>query len=229
MPNRTYVLVPGAGGSTFSWQRVIPLLREQGHDATAVELPAADDKAGLQEYADAIVTAATGLDDVVLVAHSMGGLSAPLTCDGLPVSAIVLLNAMIPLPGETGGDWWEVTRQEQARRDLDRREGRDPDGPFDLEVYFLHDLPAPLAAEALATEQPQSGTPFTEPWPLPAWPDVPTHVLAGAEERFFPVDFQERVARERLGLAPRIVPGGHLAALSHPAELVAEILAVTGR
>ena len=33
------------------------------------------------------------------------------------------------------------------------------------------------------------------------------------------VDFQQRVARERLGLDADVLPGGHLIALSHPDEL----------
>ncbi|WP_344252926.1 hypothetical protein [Terrabacter carboxydivorans] len=33
------------------------------------------------------------------------------------------------------------------------------------------------------------------------------------------------VARERLGLRADVVPGGHLAALSHPAEVTAYLLA----
>ena len=72
--------------------------------------------------------------------------------------------------------------------------------------------------------QTESGTPFAEPWPLAAWPDVPTRVLAGRDDRFFPLDFQRRVARERLGLPVEEVPGGHLAALGHPVELVDRLL-----
>ena len=65
----------------------------------------------------------------------------------------------------------------------------------------------------------QSGAPFEEPWPLAAWPDVPTEVLVAREDRFFPAAFQARVARERLGVTPRLLPGGHLVALSRPEEL----------
>ena len=56
------------------------------------------------------------------------------------------------------------------------------------------------------------------------WPGVPLHVIAGRDDRFFPVELQQRVARERLGVEPDIVPGGHLAALSRPAELAAALV-----
>jgi pimeloyl-ACP methyl ester carboxylesterase len=97
----TYVLVPGAGGSAWYWHRLVPELRRTGHEAIAVDLPAAVDEASLHEYADAIVAAAGDREQVVLVAQSMGGLSAPLACDRLAVTQLVLVNAMIPRPGET--------------------------------------------------------------------------------------------------------------------------------
>jgi pimeloyl-ACP methyl ester carboxylesterase len=52
--------------------------------------------------------------------------------------------------------------------------------------------------------------------------------LAGRDDRFFPVEFQQELARTRLGVEPVVVPGGHLAALSQPDELTAAILAATG-
>jgi pimeloyl-ACP methyl ester carboxylesterase len=54
------------------------------------------------------------------------------------------------------------------------------------------------------------------------------HVVAGRDDRFFPLELQQRVARERLGVEPVVVPGGHLAALSHPDELAAVIAGYLG-
>ena len=62
-------------------------------------------------------------------------------------------------------------------------------------------------------------TPMEQPWPLSGWPDVPTRVLAGRDDRLFPVAFQRRVARERLGIEADEIDGGHMVALSRPAEL----------
>ncbi|MFI5935355.1 alpha/beta fold hydrolase [Actinoplanes sp. NPDC051494] len=214
----TFVLVPGAGGSAWYWHRLVPELHRHGHDAVAVDLPATDDGAGLDAYAETIVTAAAGRPELVVVAQSMGGLSAPLVCGRLPVTALVLLNAMIPVPGETGGQWWPNTGQPEALRELDERAGRTG---FDLRTHFFHDVPADVTEQALAVDLPQSGTPFGDPWPLPAWPDVPTRVLSGRDDRFFPLGFQARIARERLGATPETLPGGHLVALSRPAELAA--------
>ena len=180
MTARTYVLVPGAGGRAWYWHRLVAELRRRGQEAVAVDLPADDDRAGLSAYADTIVAAAGDRGPVVLVAQSMGGLSAPLAADRLDVTELVLVNAMIPRPGETGGDWWAATGQDRARRELDVRAGRDPEAPFDPLVTFFHDVPADLTAEAMTVDPGQPGTPFGEPWPLPAWPDRPTRVLSAA-------------------------------------------------
>ncbi|WP_114908102.1 alpha/beta fold hydrolase [Ornithinimicrobium murale] len=205
------LLVPGAGGQAWYWHRLVPLLP----GAAAVELPAGDPNAGLAAYADAIVSAA-GPDPgpVTVVAQSMGGLSAPLVCDRLDVRELVLLNAMIPRPGETGHQWWTATRlAEEMIEEMDPLR------------HFFHDVPEDVTQEALAAGEPaQTDRPFDEPWPLPAWPEVPTRVLTGSDDRFFPPAFQRRVARERLGLEVELVPGGHLAALSRPTELAAALL-----
>lgn len=45
-----------------------------------------------------------------------------------------------------------------------------------------------------------------------------------ADDRFFPLEFQKRVARERLKAEAEVIPGGHLVALSQPEELAARLL-----
>ena len=52
---------------------------------------------------------------------------------------------------------------------------------------------------------------------------MPTRVVTGRDDRFFPLDFQRRVAQDRLGMAADVVPGGHLVALSRPAELTDQL------
>jgi pimeloyl-ACP methyl ester carboxylesterase len=217
----TFLLVPGAGGEAWLWHRLVPELRARGYDAVAVDLPAGDDTAGLEVYTHVVVRAAAGHPDIALVAQSMAGLTAPLVCARRPVRLLVLLNAMIPAPGETGGRWWTASGYEAFRAPDGGGEGADADGDgFDPIETFFHDVPPEVVAEAMARGEPrQSSRPFDDPWPLTSWPDVPTRVLASTEDRFFPVAFQRRLARERLGLVPDEMPGGHLVALSRPGDL----------
>ena len=230
MTTTTFILVPGAGGDPLYWHHVLPLLRDAGHEAVAVRLPAGEDGAGLAEYA-AVITGAIGdRSGVVLVAQSMGAFSAPLAAAAAPrgqVARIALVAPMIPAPGETASEFWESSGQDAAARAYAIEEGRDPDAPFDLHEAFLHDVPADVA-ERLLTEgdSRDEGRSFADPWPLDAWPDIPTTVIAGARDRLFPLGYLRRLARERLGLSDvTVVDAGHLPALSRPEDLTRAILA----
>jgi len=218
-----FVLVPGAGGAGWYWHRVAANLEQAGHSAMAVELPAADPAAGLPEYAEIVVRAATGCDDVVLAAQSMGAFTALAACSTLAPCRLALLNAMVPAPGETANAWWENTGSQPARVAAARAGGYSEE--FDLETYFLHDLPPDVAEVVRSGGSDEAEIAFEQPCPFTSWPDVPTTVLAGRDDRFFPFDFQQRVARERLGLQVRELPGGHLNALSEPGAVTAALLA----
>jgi pimeloyl-ACP methyl ester carboxylesterase len=217
---QTFVLLPGAGGESWYWHRVAPLLRANGHEVISPDLPAADDAAGLREYADVAVDAIGERGDLVVVAQSMAAFFAPLLCDRADVRQLILVAPMIPARGESPGEWWQSSGQTPAQREQDEREGRDPDAPFDVMTAFFHDVPQEVVDEAFARGEPrQSDTPFAEPWPLDAWPDVPTRVITGRHDRLFPLDFMRRLARERLGVEADVIGSGHLPALSRPQEL----------
>jgi pimeloyl-ACP methyl ester carboxylesterase len=223
-PPVTFALIPGAGGDAWYWHRLVPELEGLGHRAVAIELPAEDDTAGLADYAQVVVDALGDDDPVAIVAQSMGGLTAPLVCARRTVDLVVLVNAMIPLPGETGAEWWPATGQPAARERYAVAEGRTPPDGVDPMEDFLHDLPPAVLEEALRRGQPtQSGAPFADPHPLPSCPEVPTRVIAGRDDRFFPAAFQRQVAEQRLGIVPDEIPGGHLLALANPAGLAEQL------
>jgi len=222
MTTSSFILVPGAGGDGYYWHLVVPLLHAAGHEAVAVDLPAGEDGAGLSRYADVIAEAMGDRRDVVLVAQSMGAFSAPLACARGDVTRIVLVAPMIPAPGEAPGEFWKATGQDEASRALAVAEGRDPDAPFDIDEMFLHDVPGEVGERLLARgEGGDEGASWDDPWPLDAWPAVPTTVIAGARDRLFPLAYMRRVARDRLGIDDvAVIDAGHLPALSRPDELV---------
>jgi pimeloyl-ACP methyl ester carboxylesterase len=222
----TFVLIPGAGGEGWQWHLLARELEARGHAAVAVDLPAGDDSAGWSEYADAVDAAIGDRTGVVLVAQSLAGFTAPLVAARRPVDLIVLLNAMIPNPGETGNDWWGDTGSGEAMREHADRLGLSESDMADDRTVYFHDVPDDVVERAFARGEPeQSMTPMGQPWPLPSWPDVPTRVLAGREDRLFPAEFQRRVARERLGIDADEMPGGHMLALSQPRELAERLVA----
>jgi pimeloyl-ACP methyl ester carboxylesterase len=172
-----------------------------------MDLPAGDESAGLAEYLDVVLDAIGDRGDLVVVGQSLGGFVAPLVCDRLPVDLLILLNAMVPRPGES--DWWTATEHPVEI------------GPdFDPVAMFLHDVPEDVVAESAAHAGPQAGTPMAEPWPLGAWPEVPTRSVIGRDDRFFPADWQRGVVRDRLGIEPVEIDGGHAVALSRPGAVV---------
>jgi pimeloyl-ACP methyl ester carboxylesterase len=220
----TFVLIPGAGGDAWYWHLVGPELEERGHAVVAVELPADDDTAGLAEYVDAVVAAIgdrRDRRDLVLVAQSLAGFTAPLVAERVPVELIVLVTAMIPSPGESPGEWWSATGQDRAMAEHAARHGTPAtlDTADDIKAIFFHDVAPEVTVEAMKGGKDQSGTPMEKPWPLAAWPDVPTKFLLCRDDRLFPADFMRRLVRERLGITPDEIDGGHLVALSRPKEL----------
>jgi pimeloyl-ACP methyl ester carboxylesterase len=219
-----FVLIPGAGGVAWYWHRVVPLLEGAGHEVISVDLPGDDETAGLPEYTRRVVDAIGGRTDVVLVAQSLGAFTAPLVAARVPVRALVLVNAMIPLPGETPGAWWGNTGSLSAREAAAEQRGYGT--AFDLAVYFLHDVPPEVAAAGELHQRPEADVVFGSVCEFETWPSVPIRVVAGADDRFFPAEFQRRLARERLGVEADVLPGGHLIALAQPSALANYLLSV---
>jgi pimeloyl-ACP methyl ester carboxylesterase len=208
----TYVLIHGAGDSAYYWHLLAPELRERGHEVVAMDLPCDDESATLSDYADTVVDAIGDRTGLVLVAQSFGGFTAPLVCERVPVDLMVLVAGMVPSPGERGEDWFANTGYQSPARD----QGYDANS--EMEVFY-HDVDPAVAAEAMRRERRQSDTPGLEPWPLDAWPDVPTRYLLCWDDRLFPADWMRGVVRERLGIEPDEIDGGHCLALSRPREL----------
>lgn len=220
METPTYVLIPGAGSGPWYWHLVERRLLERGCRVITPELPVDDDTAGLADYVDAIEAAIGEETNLILVAQSMGALSASIVAARRKVDRLVLVAAMIPAPGETGGEWWGNTGQQQAAGEMAEREGRDPDA-FDPVEVFLHDVAPDVVEESAHHVKDQSSRPFQDPWPLEDWPAVETRVVAARYDRLFPLEFMQRLSRERLGIEPDVIDSGHLPALARPDELAA--------
>jgi pimeloyl-ACP methyl ester carboxylesterase len=220
----SYVLIPGAGGAAWVWHRIVPLLQEAGHEAIAVDLPGDDEQSGLPEYTRLVASAIGDRDDVVLVAQSLGGFTAPLVAATAPVRALVLVNAMIPAPGETPSAWWASTGWLQAQTAAAEEGGYGTE--LDPVVYFLHDVPPEVVATGEPHQRAEANAAFGSVCDFDTWPSVPIRVVVGADDRMFPVEFQRKLSRDRLGVEADVLPGGHLIALSQPGMLANYLLGI---
>jgi pimeloyl-ACP methyl ester carboxylesterase len=226
----TFVLIPGAGADPRVYGATIDALRALGHEGIAPPLPLDDPDATPSDHADAVIAALPEPPPapLVIVGQSLGAYAATIAAARLRPDRLILLAPMIPSPGEAAGDWWKDTRHEEAIAPLIERHGAPSDwGEEAMAEVFYHDVDeATLAANAEYEGVPAPGL-FAEPLPLEEWPDVPTTVLAGRDDRLFPLAFQRRVARERLGIEEVAeIDGGHLPMLARPRELAARLVAL---
>lgn len=206
----TYALIHGGGDVGWYWHLVERELRARGHQSVAPDLPIEDDDATLEDHARVVLDAIDSLSrggELVVVGHSAGGYPAPIVAERAKADRLILVAAMIPQPGETAGEMWEATGWRMPRGD----------DPSDMAIFY-HDVDPELAAEAMSKERRDAGG--DEPWPLRAWPSVPTHFIVCRNDRFFAAGWLRGVVRDRLGIEPDEIESGHTPALSHPTELV---------
>ena len=194
----SFILVPGAGGMASYWHRVVPLIRAAGHEAIAIDLPGDDRHAGLAAYADIIIRA---------IARTKRRCSRRSLASGLHRAACLRACARADArvrqcddPQARRDSWRMVegaTGAVEAREQLRARGGYAAD--FDQATYFLHDVPQDVLRTGPQQPREEAEIVFGEPCQFDRWPDIAVRALAGRDDRFFPIEFQRRVARERLG------------------------------
>jgi pimeloyl-ACP methyl ester carboxylesterase len=219
----TFGLVHGAYHGAWCWERITPELERRGHRVLAVDLPCEDPLAGAAEYAAAAVEAFADADDLVLVGHSLGGLTIPLVAQARPVRRMVFLCAMVPRCARSHDD----VQREEPDMILAGPEGgafEGPDGathwrPDAAARWFFADCPPGLADWAASRLRGQAWTITTEVTPLQTWPGVPSSYVMGASDPVINPAWSRRVAREILGVAPIELAAGHSPFLAVPAAL----------
>ena len=161
-----------------------------------------------------------------MVAQSLGAFTGVALAAHADARLLVLVAPMIPLPGETPGEWWGHTGHAEAIAELTAQHG--PVTGWDvatLQEVFLHDVDPELRMTAGEHAREQGGGVFATPLEIDSWPELPTRVLIGSNDRFFPPDFQRGVCAERLGVVPEEIATGHMPMLARPVELAERLLA----
>ncbi len=205
-------LVHGGAHGAWCWERVQEELAALGHRGIAADLPCEDDDAGAAEYADVVVESLAAVDEpVVLVAHSLGGLTIPIVASRRPAARMIFLSALLPVPGKS------LREQQETEPEMSFPY---TGGPAGLRNRFYHRARPEDADRAMRLMRRQSLTPFTEITPLERWPDVPSSYVLATEDRACNPEWSRRVARERLGVEAIELEGSdHSPFLSRPREL----------
>jgi pimeloyl-ACP methyl ester carboxylesterase len=213
----TFGLVHGAWHGAWVWERLAPELEVRGHRHVAVELPCEDDDAGLDVYASTVADALGDAEDVVLVGHSLGGLTVPRVAALRPVTRIVLVAALLPREGMSLVDQLRADRAiliggNEGRRIDERKRLEWIDAASAIRVLY-GDVDTQLAASAFARLRPQANKPHVEKATEP-WPDVPTTCVVCAQDRMVSPDYQRRAP-----FPQQLLGSAHAPMLSRPSEL----------
>src|SRR5438034_11059998 len=95
----TFGLVHGGGLGAWCWEWLIAELEDRGHRTATVDLPLDNPSVGAARFAEMVLEAFAGFDDLVLVGHSMSGLIIPVVASHRPVERMVFLHTVLPQPG----------------------------------------------------------------------------------------------------------------------------------
>jgi pimeloyl-ACP methyl ester carboxylesterase len=211
------VLVHGAWAEGSSWSAVIEELQADGYQVTAPQFPLTsltDDVARLRQV--------LALHDgpTVLVGHSYGGqIITALGADAPNVVGLVYIAAFGLDEGESLGALLAQgpPTPALAHRFIDDR-GFVWLSEDDFVNHFAGDVDPVEARVLYATQQPLAAAAFEEVMGIPAWKSLPSWYLVAADDEALPPDAERQFAT-RMGATVIEVPSGHLAMVSHPADV----------
>jgi pimeloyl-ACP methyl ester carboxylesterase len=213
-----FSLVHGGGLGGWCWDELREELSARGYDSAAVDLTPDDFGAGAVHCATIVEKSLPPGSDPVLVGHSIAGLFLPLVAARRPVRRLVFLHALLPQPGRSVAD------QMSEEADMFNPAMFEAAAPFweDEDVareFLFHDCPEKVASMAFHRLRPEPAVLGREISPLDRWPSVSVAYIVCQEDRTATPTWARRAARERLGVAPIELPGGHCPMLSRPRAL----------
>lgn len=238
----TFVLIHGGAMTAAYWDLLLPHLR---HHALALDLPGRGDKPAdlmeltVDECVQSLVADvdAAGVDDVVIVAHSSGGLFTPglAATLGSRVRHIVLDAASVPPEGGRGLDSMKPSHRERVVQGMEeaRRDGwilttPGPEAPDKVRVAYggdeLDDEQIAFVVDPVRCVK-DSMSFYFQPVSWAAVGDVRITFVKHLRDRPSPPALQdELIARLRaMGRQPEVVEldSGHIPAVTHPEQLAA--------
>lgn len=194
----------------------------------APDLPIDDKSASFDRYADVVCAALDGSDDVVLVAHSMGGYTAPLVAAQRPIRHLAYLAALVPQvgfslleqmtnephminPAQLTGLSFDAEKETAAREDVELTRN-----------LFFADCDDDTVVAAVKRLRPQAGYPSMVRTSLTEHPSVTCSYIACTEDQMVSLEWSRRTA-SALGADFIELPGSHSPFLSRP-DTLADVL-----
>ena len=211
------VLVHGAWADGSSWSAVVESLQAKGFAVTAPQFPEtslAADVARLRQ----VLARQTGPS--VIAGHSYGGqIMTALGSDHPGVSALVYIAAFGLDQGESLGALLGGGPPTPALAHLIvDQQGFGWLPRDDFVAHFASGVDPVQANVLYAVQQPLSMGTFEDVMGEPAWKSLPSWYLVATGDQALPPD-AERGFAKRMGATTVEVDAGHLAMVSHPAEV----------
>ena len=226
-----FVLVHGAYHGAWCWDMLRTELEAKGHATSAVDLPNEDPDAGAERYAEVVLATVNETPEgIVLVGHSLAGLTIPIVAARTKTRIAIYLCALLPLPGLSFD-------AQHADNDAGFTPSQTPTEHRDGSVswperaaveIFYHDCDPDLALASARKLRRQQWGITHEVTPLREWPPTPTAYIMCTDDRAVSRADSARAARERLQVEAIEMPGGHSPSLSRPRELAAQMLSLAG-
>jgi pimeloyl-ACP methyl ester carboxylesterase len=212
------VLVHGAWADGSSWSPVIERLQAHGYRVTAPQFPLTSlaDDVGRLRHVLALQDGPT-----VIAGHSYGGqVMTALGNDAPNVVGLVYIAAFGLDEGESlGGLLAQGPPTPALAHQFVDEEGFVWLTEDDFVNHFAGDVDPVKAKVLYAVQQPLSTSAFSDVMSVPAWKSLPSWYLVAQDDEALPAD-AERMFANRMGATTIEVPAGHLAMVSHPAEVV---------
>jgi pimeloyl-ACP methyl ester carboxylesterase len=201
----TYAFVHGAWHGGWAWSFVRRELESRGHRVVAPDLPCEDVDAGVEEYAAVVREALDGVEDAIVVGHSLGGLTIPRLRGRLHVFLCALVPGVSTHDAFVGG-----FGDARIRDELGRSYYPDP-------ADAARELQYPPELAALASKLRRQVPIDAEAYELRG----PATYVVCADDAAVRPEWQRRVAHDVLHIEPVELETGHSPMLTLPRELAA--------
>ena len=217
------VLVHGAWADGSSWNKVIPILQNAGHNVIAVQLPA-------HSLADDVETVKRAIEHIggpaILVGHSYGG--AVITDAGYNnpnVTGLVYVAAFAPDEGQSLSNFVDLAKLPKDLLIFDSG-GFVYINPAMFPGAFAHDVDPAEAAVMAIVQKPINQSVLGEKSGPPAWKQLPTWYQISEGDHMIPPD-AERLFAKQMNATTLSINSSHASPVSHPEEIAQLILNAT--